>query len=358
MTKLECNNEIETQAKYWLWRIEQGLSQQERQAFVAWVNQDNKHHAFLRKYSPTLTSAKLSAEFNGLFPLEKQKTSKSKTIFSQLSLAASVVLFGIITSEFFFNNTFSQLFQTAATPIVYQQYSTKVGEQTNIKLPDGSHVQLNTNSLLTINFSDNHRQLNLIKGEALFDVAKDKSRPFSVSSGQQSFTALGTIFNVQKNEYNHLELIVTEGRVLIADANESLPTLTQKITDVEQQENSSIIVAGEKAIIIDKLQLPVSKVTPQVLSQELAWQKGMLIFDGESLNDALNEISRYTDFKFTIEDQQLAKIKVAGYFKAGDVKSLLDSLTYNFDLAYKETSENSIIISKATIQGLNVTSSL
>jgi len=358
MTKLECHNEIETQAKYWLWRIEQGLSQQERQAFVAWVNQDNKHQVSLRKHSRSLSTAKLLAEFNGLFPLERKKTSKSKALFSQLSLVASVVFFGIITSEVFFNNSFSQLFQTTAMPIVYQQFSTEIGEQTRFTLPDGSLVQLNTNSLLTISFSDNHRQLNLIKGEALFDVSKDKTRPFSVSSGQQSFTALGTIFNVQKNENNNLELIVTEGRVLIADSNESLPTLIQKITQATQQKNSSIIVAGEKAVIINKNQLPTSKVTQQALSQELAWQKGMLIFDGESLTDALDEISRYTNIKFTIEDEQLANIKVAGYFKAGDVQSLLDSLNDNFELNYKETDQNTIAISKATIQELSVTSSL
>ncbi|NQZ24053.1 MAG: FecR domain-containing protein [Colwellia sp.] len=358
MTNIACQSEIETQAKYWLWRIEQGLSQQERQAFVAWVNQDNKHHASLRKYSRSLTTAKLLAEFNGLFPIERKTSSKAKTFISQMSLAASVVFFGIITSEVFFNNSFSQLFQKTSMPVVYQQFSTKLGEQASFSLPDGSMVQLNTNSLLTISFSDSHRQLNLIKGEALFDVAKDKSRPFSVSSGQQSFTALGTIFNVQKNENNSLELIVTEGRVLIADSNESLPTLTRKIAYSTLQDNNNIIVAGEKAVIFNKIQLPRSEISPEALSHELAWQKGMLIFDGESLREALDEISRYTDLRFTIEDQQLANIKVAGYFKAGDVKSLLDSLTYNFDLNYKEIGNNTIVINKATIEGLSAASAL
>jgi len=357
MTKLACHNETETQAKYWLWRIEQGLSQQERQAFVAWVNQDNKHHASLRKYSRSVTTAKLLAEFNGLFPLERKTSNKTKTFIYRMSLAASVVFFGIITSEIFFNNSLSQLFQRTSMPIVHQQYSTTLGEQTRFDLPDGSKVQLNTNSLLTISFSDNHRQLNLIKGEALFEVAKDKSRPFSVSSGEQSFTALGTIFNVQKSKNNQLELIVTEGRVLIADSNESLSTLTRKIVESTLQENNNIVVAGEKAIIDNKTQLPKSELSSEALSHELAWQKGMLIFDGESLNNALDEIGRYTDIRFTIEDKQLANIKVAGYFKVGDITSLLDSLSDNFGLTYKEIDNNTIVINKATIEKLNVSSS-
>jgi transmembrane sensor len=349
MTKKQCTNEIEMQAKYWLWRIEQGLSQQERQAFVAWVNQKNEHHLALHKYSPSTKMSKLLADFNGLFPLEKKAPNKYKKPFTQFSLAASVLFLSILTSEVFLSKSLLSFFHGTSTAIVYQQFSTKTGEQTSFNLPDGSLVHLNTNSLLTISFSDNHRQLNLIKGEALFDVAKDKSRPFSVTSGQQSFTALGTIFNVQKNDNNHLELIVTEGRVLIADSNESLPELTQKITNTVKNSNTNnIIVAGEKATIINKVQLPKSVISPQTLSQELAWQKGMLIFDGESLTTALNEISRYTDVNFTIEDQALAEIRVAGYFKAGDVETLLDSISYNFDLEYTKTNHNTVLITKAT----------
>lgn len=348
MTKIHCKNEIETQAKYWLWRIEEGLSQQERQTFVAWVNQDNKHHNALHRNSRSLKASQLLTEFNGLFPLEKKVSGKTKALFSQLSVAASVILFSIISLEVFFDKGFNNLFQQAPSEIVYQQFSTKAGEQANFSLPDGSTVHLNTNSLLTISFSDRHRQLNLIKGEALFDVAKDKSRPFSVSSGQQSFTALGTVFNIQKSENNRLELIVTEGRVLIADSNESLPNLTRKITNSAQNNNTNkVIVAGEKAIIINKVQLPIDKMAPEKLSQELAWQKGMLIFHGESLTAALEEVSRYTDMVFSIEDPQLANIKVSGYFKAGDVETLLDSLSYNFDLEYTKTDYNTVVINKA-----------
>jgi len=348
MTTTQCNSEIETQAKYWLWRIEEGLSQQERQAFVAWVNQDNKHHLALHKYSPSLKMSKLLADFNGLFPLEKNHSNKSIAIFRQFSLAASVIFLSILTTKIFINNDIFPHFQETSTDIVYQEFSTKTNEQKKVTLPDGSLVQLNTNSLLTISFSENHRQLNLIEGEASFNVAKDKSRPFSVTSGQQSFTALGTIFNVQNNDNNHLELIVTEGRVLIADSNESLDNLIEKIANTVQHPNrSNIIIANEKSTIINKIQLPTSKMTSQALFQELAWKKDMLIFEGESLSSALDEISRYTDLRFTIEDQELANKKVSGVFMAGDIDALLASMSNNFDLKYTKTSYNTVFITKA-----------
>jgi len=348
MTTTQCNSEIETQAKYWLWRIEEGLSQQERQAFVAWVNQDNKHHLALHKYSPSLKMSKLLADFNGLFPLEKKHSNKYSVILRQLSLAASVVFLSILTTKVFVNNSSFSFFQETSTKIALQEFSTKISEQKKFSLPDGSLVQLNTNSLLTISFSENRRQLNLVKGEASFNVAKDKSRPFTVTSGQQSFTALGTIFNVQKNDNNHLELIVTEGRVLIADSNEPLGSLIEKISNTVQYPNSNnIIIANEKSTIINKIQLPTSKLTSQTLFQELAWKKDMLIFEGESLSSALDEISRYTDLRFTIEDQKLANKKVSGVFMAGDIEALLDSISNNFDLKYTKTSYNTVLISKS-----------
>jgi transmembrane sensor len=362
MTKIQCSEELEVQAKYWLWRIEQGLSQQERQALVAWANQDNSHHQALHRYSRSLKTSKSFTELNGLFPLEKQTYKAKNALFSRLSVAISIIIFTVITGEVFFNNVFTQYLPQKSQAIVYQHFSTNIGEQTSFSLPDGSLVQLNTNSLLTISFSDNHRQLNLIRGEALFNVAKDKSRPFSVSSGQQSFTALGTIFNIQKSDNNHLELIVTEGRVLIADSNEPLSTLFEKMSNAEQQViNKRLVIAGEKAIIINEKQLQINKISSQALSQELAWQQNMLIFDGESLTAALNEVSRYTNITFTIDDPKLARIKVAGYFRTGDIEALLDSLSYSFDLEYKKTNNNNIIISKATMathQAVSVTSTM
>lgn len=347
MTNREFSNEIESQAKYWLWRIAEGLSQHERQTFVAWVNQDNKHHLALHKYSPSIKTTKILTEFNGLFPLEKSNSSKFKTLFSKCSLAASVIFLCLLTSEAFLNKNLFSFFHQPVK-IVYQEFSTKVGEQANFSLPDGSIVHLNTNSLLTISFSKDHRQLDLIKGEATFEVAKDKLRPFSVTSGQQSFTALGTIFNVQKNSNNELELIVTEGRVLIASSNERLAQLSQKIADSAQQSMSDdIIIAGEKTTIKNKVQINKSKVSAQVDFQELAWKKGVLIFDGESLATALNEISRYTELRFIIEDKELANKKVAGYFRTGDIDALLSSISDNLELNYTKTDHHNVLITGA-----------
>ena len=174
-----------------------------------------------------------------------------------------------------------------------------------------------------MNYSPTQRQLTLVRGEARFDVAKDKDRPFTVTVGEKSFTALGTIFNVQRNTNQAMELVVTEGKVLITKAMTSVidikDTLLSVNTPIKQDTlEATLVLSGEKAVIAENLasiaKTPVEKVSLDQINRDLAWQQGMLIFEGEPLSTALAEISRYTSSSFEIVDSQLAELTVAGYF--------------------------------------------
>jgi transmembrane sensor len=245
-------------------------------------------------------------------------------------------------------------------PLTHQQqvsqvFETTVGQQTRFVMPDGSNIQLNTNSLVTIDFSDEQRKLTLVRGEARFDVAKDKNRPFTVVVGEKSFTALGTIFNVQKKDNNEMELVVTEGKVLIAKAQETTDTLKETLTNYNGSSEhialddtillpGIVVTVGEKAVITNNQTEPVEKVSLDQVEKDLAWQQGMLVFDGEPLEQALMEVSRYTNATFEIKNDEIAHLKVAGYFKAGDIDGLLASLSSNFNISFEKTMDNHITL--------------
>ena len=91
--------------------------------------------------------------------------------------------------------------------------------------------------------------------------------------------------------------------------------------------------------------MPIQKISLDQVQRDLAWQQGMLIFDGEPLAKALKEVSRYTNTTFEISDVKIADLKVAGYFKAGDIDGLLQSLNFNFHINHQKTSENTIKLS-------------
>ena len=233
-------------------------------------------------------------------------------------------------------------------------YRTKVGEQATFVLPDSTIVQLNTNTKLEAAYMGTRRQLILNRGEGRFNVAKDASRPFTVIAGDKSFTALGTVFNVQRNTASDLELVVTEGKVMIADPNthvdasdfDRLKSASDNSSDIKKLK-ANVVISGEKALIKHSKTEPIKQLSADDVQRDLAWQHGMLIFSGEPLSEALQEVSRYTATRFELSDPELASLKVAGVFKAGDIKGLLDSLQANLSVNHQRLGEHRVSLTFA-----------
>jgi len=340
ISQFNTQEQIQEQASLWVSRMDRGLSQQEKQELVAWINQNRRHHETLLSLASLWDDLSVLNELSGIFPLEK--VYKRQSIVPSLAIAASMLLVVVTSSSLLLGFDPASIFHQKTLYSV-KYYQTKIGEQATFPMPDGTSVQLNTDSKIELAYTANHRKLTLLKGEARFDVAKDKTRPFTVVSGTQSFTALGTIFNVQKNNERNMELVVTEGKVLISKSSE----LTKDVADNFEELTtlplmSSIVASGQKAIIENSHAMPIQKISLDQVQRDLAWQQGMLIFNGEPLAKALKEVSRYTDTHFEISDDSIANLKVAGYFKAGDIDGLLQSLNVNFNIHYQKTSANMI----------------
>ncbi|HCM46564.1 MAG TPA: hypothetical protein DIS98_03305 [Colwellia sp.] len=349
---------IQELACLWISRIDRGLTTAEKQQLVTWCQQNNHHHSTLLEMASYWDDLSVLNELRDLFPLAQAKIQSKRHRFSVIALAASFAIVSLIGANTLLNESFLPYLPSFNEQMLTQTHTlkTKVGEQTSFTLQDGSQIQLNTNSLIEVKFSPNHRLLTLVRGEARFDVAKDKNRPFTVTAGKKSFTALGTIFNVQKTDSLAMELVVTEGKVLITKA--SMPvtaikeSLTQALTPFKSDTlEAKLVVSGEKIIIAEHSPsiktTPVEKVSLDQIHRDLAWQQGMLIFEGEPLSIALTEISRYTTNHFEIVDSELATINVAGYFKAGDIDGLLSSLQSNFGINFSKNPDGKILLTSA-----------
>jgi transmembrane sensor len=93
-------------------------------------------------------------------------------------------------------------------------------------------------------------------------------------------------------------------------------------------------------------QSTVNKVASNDMTSKLSWRKGNLIFRGDSLAEAIKEISRYTDISFELaDDEALRDIKVAGMFKTGDIAALLSMLEKSFNIEHKKVDEQTIMLS-------------
>jgi len=343
MSKFSINQQIKQQATFWVGCLNRGLTDEEKPQLIAWINQNPIHHHAIYKSASLFDNINELNELNGIFPIDKHTVSSKVPNIKNILGLMLILPFFIIAIHLS-----TALLQHNEIKSYNTSYTTKVGEISTFELNDGSKATLNTNSKIVLGFNDKQRTINLLYGEVQFSVAKDIKRPFTVFSGTKSFTALGTVFNVQKHNESDMELVVIEGNVLISEKKTNPTQLTHLISTESSKTNSRLIISGgEKSVVENSFLKPTSKISSEQVNKELAWQNGMLIFNGEPLNKALSEVSRYTNVQFEIINDEVSDIKVAGYFKAGDVHGLLASLSSNFNITYKFNTTNSVQIRRS-----------
>jgi transmembrane sensor len=207
-------------------------------------------------------------------------------------------------------------------------YQTAAGERRTITLADGSVVTMDANSRLRVSLRGGSRALDLLQGQARFDVAHDKTRPFTVHAGDKTVVATGTSFNVDLLGANVVVTLI-EGRVSIlqdAGSSSSAPFRASPPGPVVAK-----LVAGEQLIASQNASDRPVAVTPPVvvakasIAQALSWQSGQLVFEDEPLSAVVERVDRYTAHP-VVADGRAAALRVSGVFNAGDLTTFVDAM--------------------------------
>lgn len=254
-------------------------------------------------------------------------------------------------------------------------YATDVGERRSITLADGSTVDLNARSRLRIDFSKNERRVELLAGQALFQVAKDSTRPFIVASGTATVRAVGTQFDVYRKD-SGTTVTVLEGRVAVysttpgggsaapppaksrpfsespsasvqpqasaraASHSNAKPPIPTGLTD--PSETAAIFLsAGEQVTVTPAAALPMPAQAD--IAATTAWMERRLIFDGSKLSDVVQEFNRYNRRQIVIDGTQLSDFHVSGVYSSTDPASLIRFLREQPGLRITED-DNQVLI--------------
>lgn len=244
-------------------------------------------------------------------------------------------------------------------------YVTAVGQQKTVQLADGSQMELNTNSQVKVMYGDEYRNIYLYQGQVHFEVAKNKDLPFRVYASNGRVQAVGTAFTVRIKD-DSLNVLVTEGTVALAAVG--APTdkpVSQQINDIEQVAKSYPIVSstelglldsGQKASLTFKSQntsdeqamdLAITEVAEDEMSQQQSWRQGWIVFNGQPLEYAVAEISRYTTVSIDIAEESVKSIPIGGRFKVGQVDDMFAALESSFGIEIKKLSYNQVELRKA-----------
>ena len=338
---ININKDPIDEASLWITRLDRGLSNQELSELKSWLQLSPAHVETFMQLVELWDKMESLSQLSELFPHKPQRISSKK--MPVLAWAASVIFVSLISLGLWLNT--DVFFGQGAMQIVQfnSEYETKVGEQSTFFLQDKTQVRLNTNSLVKVTYTDKQRVFELLRGEIHVVVAHNKQKPLSVYAGSNIIQAVGTAFNVELG-INDVELIVTDGKVLVTDIN-SQTLAPLKLTDVHLSPKSFAVSKGQKA----QLKASHARIignNESKLAADLAWQQGNLIFRGESLFDAMQEVARYTNYQFDFDDEETKSIQIAGLFKTSDISGLLAALDSNFDVVFKKMSSNKIRLSK------------
>jgi len=231
--------------------------------------------------------------------------------------AAAAVVAMFLAAAWLFRNEFRPLYQT------------EVGEARTIQLSDKTRVWMNSDTRLRVAFDGARRRVELIRGEAFFEVAKNASRPFVVAAGGTCVTALGTSFDI-RYDASRTAVVLVEGKVAITSTSAVKRAASPDVEPLRTP-GSWVLSAGQRLIV--PTDAPAQIDEPPVESV-LAWRRGELVLNDTPLVEAVAEMNRYDKATIVIEGSRASRLNVSGLYHTGDNEGFARSIAamYHLDL--------------------------
>lgn len=204
-------------------------------------------------------------------------------------------------------------------------YQTDIGEQKHVVFSDGTGAFLDTQTRLSVCFSDTERSVDLQYGRVNFRVAPDASRPFVVETAERRIIATQSSFDV-RCEDGRVQVVLIRGRAAIRAA------------DVPAEEQT--LRAGDRLVA----QTGDVRLDKPDLAPLLAWQTGQAIFENEQLSAAVREMNRYSTKKLDIADPRLSTFRVSGVYRVGDNAAFAHSMAQLLPIAVREEDDQVVLL--------------
>jgi transmembrane sensor len=294
----------------------------ERHDFETWLAQSNAHRVAHRK---------VEAFWAGLSQIEPhaapqlaaaraylRKARQSRRASSRKRLA------GVLS--FFLIMGFSPLWWSWLNTDIYR---TAKGETNSIQLSDGSRIDLNTDTELSVQDTWTSHSVKLERGEALFTVVHNAEKPFEVIAAGGRIQDIGTRFNIYR-QAGQVSVTVLEGEVSVA---------------VNQNATAQNLISGQQ-INYDSAE-HISAVSRADINVATAWQKGQLVFKSQPLSVVLEQLSRYHDASLQVHDSRLQALKVSGVFPSNDLKLALNTIAGALPIKVTQSATNAFVIAPA-----------
>lgn len=343
LNSASSNDAIETAVAEWLCERDEGFAPGRAQAFAAWRAADPRHETAVAESERAM---ELLAEMPAV------RAPLAARIAAVAGPVAPVVRWGGFRPPVWAAGLAAALALAAGVwwlapsrSVEPQRYVTAASRQQQIALQDGSFVNLNVSSEVSVRLTANERRVTLASGEAHFAVSHDTARPFIVTAAGISVRAVGTAFSVRVGDAG-VEVLVTEGKVEVtreatsAEAATVAPTLA----------SPSRLVAGERAVIARESSVasaPIERVSAESLSAAIRWHSQVMTFSDLPLREAVVLFNRRNETQLVLADEKLGGQKIGGTFAADQVEAFVRLLEKDGDVVVERRGAREIALRRA-----------
>lgn len=313
MSRTPSSSSAEETAALWAARLDGStLSTDDRRALDLWLAEEPAHRDLLSRY------CQLSADLEQQLPAlagtptiratladahaarPRGQTTRRRFVWG---LAAATGLAAVAL-------TFTALIRNPGGSDFVSRVSTPIAQRQTLDLPDGSRLELNAQTALSVAFSPSERRVRLASGQAFFAVAKDLERPFYVETPTGLVRVTGTAFEVRSDSVHAFQVIVSAGSVEARPGGVGAEAFALK--------------PGDRLQTIDG-RSRVDTLSVAKLQDALAWREGQVVFEGEPLREALAQFARYHGRSLSAEPA-LNDMRVGGRYSLDDLDGFLNAL--------------------------------
>ncbi len=349
---------IEARAAAWIAQRDDGLSSAEAAEFARWRAEDPRHEAAVARLEATWSALAGLRDFRpeasrhpdrDLLGSARESRPASRWRWPA-ALAGAAALVCVVLVGMSLKGRLGSV-----PPDAGQVYATTQDGYQRVALPDGSNVELNASSEVEVRFTTAQRRVRLVRGEAHFVVAKDRSRPFVVDAGALAVRAVGTAFNVRLGTKD-IEVLVTEGRVAVADSRQVRAVETVPAAEPAQSSVATELVANHRLVVPVPLRVAlgeselaprIERVTPEGVRESLAWQGPRLVFADTPLADAIEQFNRRNPVQLELGDPDLAVLPIGGSFRAENVEAFVRLLTAGGEMVAERPGPNRVVLRRS-----------
>lgn len=320
MSERQSATEIEEEAARWVWRIDrEGRTPAIDAALDAWLGGDvRRRGALLQAQAAWLMLDRASQIAPVGDTALQEQGARPRVRARRMWFSGAGALAASLAALFF-------MIQPDA------RYETVVGEIRRVPLADGSAAVINTGSKVDFDARDDRRVVRLAQGEAWFQVAKDKARPFVVEAGDVRVQAVGTAFSVRRRA-GGADVLVTEGVVEAWAAG--------------AEGHRVRVAAGSRAFVADNAAISKRVSAPSEIDRSLAWRSGKIDLGGETLAWAASEFNRYNLQGKIDVDPAIRDKRLYGVFRTDDPEGFAAAVRMSLGASVSHAADGTITIAQ------------